>query len=115
MITQDEAVAQVLASRTVSLDIAAASIPMGRNKAYRLARKTGQLVDGVPVIRKGEHGYVVPTPALRQVLQLEDSPLGARLSQGGNGEERAATPLLVSVPEPLPQRKDRLSGNSTRR
>jgi hypothetical protein len=89
VIPQDEAVAQVLASRTVSLDVAAAAIPMGRNKAHRHARLRGYLIPGVPVIRTGDWGYVVPTPALRRELQLEGPPLGAttRLAQGGTTEE----------------------------
>jgi hypothetical protein len=75
-VTQDEAITTVLACRTVSLDVAAASIPMGRNKAHRLARTRGELLEGVPVIRKGDHGYVVPTPALRRKLQLQDFTTG---------------------------------------
>ena len=67
MITQDDAVAEVLAKRTVSLDVAAASIPMGRNKAHRLVRE-GRFP--VPVIPLGDHGVVVPTPELRRLLQL---------------------------------------------
>jgi hypothetical protein len=74
MITQDEAVAQVLASRTVSVEVAAAALTLGRNKAYRLARQRGELVPGVEVIPLGDHGYVVPTPALRRKLQLEGPP-----------------------------------------
>jgi hypothetical protein len=76
VITQDDAVAEVLAKRTVSLDVAAASIPMGRNKAHRLARERGELLPGVPVYRKGDFGYVVPTPALRRKLQFEDFTVG---------------------------------------
>jgi hypothetical protein len=88
VIAQDEAITTVLACRTVSLDVAAAAIPMGRNKAHRHARERGYVVPGVPVIPLGDWGYVVPTPALRRVLQLEGSPLGlhTRLTQGGNGD-----------------------------
>jgi hypothetical protein len=74
---QDVAVAEVLAKRTVSLDVAAAALTMGRNKAHRLARERGRLVDGVPVVRMGDWGYVVPTPALRRVLQLQDFTVGS--------------------------------------
>jgi hypothetical protein len=76
VIAQDEAITTVLACRTVSLDVAAAAIPMGRNKAHRHARERGYVVPGVPVIPLGDWGYVVPTPALRRELQLHDFTVG---------------------------------------
>jgi hypothetical protein len=115
--TQDEAIAEVLVRRTVALDIAAASVPMGRNKAHRLARTRGELLPGVPVYRKGDWGYVVPTPALRRVLQLQDSPVGSppadvptvKTTEGGS-----ASPALGHRPEPNPAKGEVRGSHSNR-
>jgi hypothetical protein len=112
VIAQDEAVAQVLASRTVSLDVAAAALTIGRNKAHRLARVRGELLPGVPVYRKGDWDYFVPTPALRRVLQLEGSPLGStRLTQGGMTEGGPASAAL-GLRSVQPQLEGSSSGNN---
>ena len=102
---------------------AASVVGIGKHKAYRQLNAHGRLkatVDGeeflIPAYKVCDRWWVSMGP-IRELLRIEppkDSPLGTRLSQGGNGEEPAATRLLASVPEP-PQRKDRLSGNSTRR
>jgi hypothetical protein len=43
------------------------------SNAYRLAKETGKLTDGVPVLKIG-HMWRVPTAALRRALQLDDRP-----------------------------------------
>jgi hypothetical protein len=71
--TQDEAIAEVMTKRTVSLVVAGKALTIGHNKARRLARE-GRFP--VPIVPLGNHGYVVPTPALRRVLQLQDFTAG---------------------------------------
>ena len=53
------------------MTVEAAGLALGirTSNAYRLAR-TGQLTEGVPVLKVG-HSYRVPTAAVRRVLQLD--------------------------------------------
>ena len=52
---------------TTDIMTAARRLGISRSLAYQLAR-TGQLVDGVPVLKAGEDRYVVPTAALDRAL-----------------------------------------------
>jgi hypothetical protein len=53
---------------TVDLDEAGRRLGLSRGLTYRLA-KTGQLVDGVPVLKAGNDRYLVPAAALDRVLR----------------------------------------------
>ena len=90
---------------------AASILGIGKHKAYRM------IAEGtfpVPWYEVGDRKWVQTRP-IRELLGIEGSPLGARLSQGGNGEERAATPLLVSVPKNPTPAKGEVRVESTRR
>jgi hypothetical protein len=52
---------------TTDVVTAARRLGISRGLAYKLA-KTGQLVDGVPVLKAGDDRYVVPTAALDRAL-----------------------------------------------
>jgi len=52
---------------TTNLEEAGRRLGLSRGLTYKLA-KTGQLVDGVPVLKAGEDRYVVPTAALDRAL-----------------------------------------------
>jgi hypothetical protein len=57
------------ASETVSVEVAAARLGLGRSKAYELARQNAL---GVPVLRFGRK-LAVPVRALDRVLGCEDA------------------------------------------
>jgi hypothetical protein len=54
---------------TVSVEVGGHALGIRTSTSYRLAR-TGQLAEGVPVIKVGQR-YRVPTAALRRVLGLD--------------------------------------------
>jgi hypothetical protein len=58
-------------SPTVSLSVAGPALGIRQSTTYLLAA-TGQLAEGVPVIRVGNK-YRVPTAALRRVLGLDNA------------------------------------------
>jgi hypothetical protein len=63
---------QAIAAETVTtVELAAAACGMGRTLAYRLARETGELCPGVPVLRVGRT-FKVPTRPLLAVLGYRD-------------------------------------------
>lgn len=54
---------------TVGLEVAGPALGIGMTRAYELAQ-SGQLTDGVPVLRVGAK-YRVPTATLRRALGLD--------------------------------------------
>jgi hypothetical protein len=71
MRTLDQDLAEITTQPTVSVEVAARALGIGRGKAYELA-KSGNLAPGLPVILIG-HGRRVPAAPLRRALGIEEA------------------------------------------
>ena len=98
-------------SPTVSVEIGGHALGIRSSNSYRLAR-TGQLTEGVPVIKVG-HRYRVPTAALRRVpVSTPTDPHKRNAGRGSTGVSVVPDGGTVTKTDPIPARPPPTSASS---